>query len=67
MVELGKMPATALTSNKFKFVVYNSNLTVRYINFTEVSFVDFSSNALFFLYFGEYRWVSLESCHFYLE
>jgi hypothetical protein len=67
MVDLGIMPATALTSNKFKFVIYNSNLTVRYLNFIEVSFVDFSSNALFFLYYGEYRWVSLENCHFYLE
>ena len=67
MIDAELLPATALTADKYKFVVYNSNLTVQYINFTEVTFVDFSSNALFFLYFGKYRWLSLEGCHFDLE
>ena len=52
MVDLGLLPGNSLSSNKYKFVVYNSNLTVQSINFTELSFLDFSSNALFFLYFG---------------
>jgi hypothetical protein len=42
-------------------------LKIKEINFTEVTFKDFSSNALFYLYYGEYKNLTVEHCHFNLN
>jgi len=33
---------------KFKFVLFNSNVYVKGVNFTEITFKDFSANSLFY-------------------
>ena len=36
------------------------------INFTEITSKDFSANALFYMYYGEYKTLTVENCHFKL-
>jgi hypothetical protein len=52
---------------KFKFVLFNSNLYVKGVNFTEFSYKDFSANSLFYLYYGEYKNLTVENCYFDLK
>ena len=66
-IDQGLIASSALKSQKFKFVLYNSNLSIKCVNFTEHSFVDFSSNALFRMNFGEYKTINIEDCYFELE
>jgi hypothetical protein len=66
-INSGLMPAKALSNKRYKFDVNNSNLTIKWINFTEYTFRDFSSNALFVLYYGDYRRLTLAGCHFNLK
>jgi CDP-glucose 4,6-dehydratase len=44
-----------------------SGKEINSINFTEITFKDFSSNSLFFLYYGEYKNLTLNYCHFNLN
>ena len=67
MIKLGLLPAAASSSTKLKFITYNADLTVLYISFVENTFIDSTTNALFFPYFGAYRWVTAYGCHFLLK
>jgi hypothetical protein len=62
----GLVDPNSMNSQKFKFVVYNSNFKVSSINFTEITSKDFSANALFYMYYGEYKTLAVEYCHFNL-
>jgi hypothetical protein len=62
----GLVDTNSINSQKFKFVVYNSNFKVSAINFTEITSKDYSANALFYMYYGEYKTLTVEYCHFNL-
>ncbi|CDW71406.1 UNKNOWN [Stylonychia lemnae] len=63
----GILQQSAKTSTKYKFVTYNAGLVVEGFNFTEYSFVDSTTNSLFFPTFGAYRWINITNCYFQLE
>ena len=62
----GMADPNSINSKKFKFAVYNSNFKVWGINFTEITSKDSSANTLFYMYYGEYKTLTLENCHFNL-
>jgi hypothetical protein len=66
-VSKGLVDSSKINGENFKFVLFNSNLKIKEINFTEITFKDFSSNALFYLYYGEYKNLTVEHCHFNLN
>jgi hypothetical protein len=66
-IQAGLLPKAASNSAKRKFIVYNSNLTVLYLRFLEVTFSDATENALFFTYFGAYKWMTAYGCVFELR
>ncbi len=63
----GLVDSNQISSQKFKFVLFNSNLEIMSINFTEITYKGFSSNSLFFLYYGEYKNLTIKYCHFNLN
>ena len=65
-VEKGLLGSAVLNNYKRKFVIYNSDVKVENIRFYESTFVDASENALFFLYFSPYKWVTANNCIFEL-
>jgi hypothetical protein len=67
LVKAGVLPASALSSIKYKFALYNTDLTVSYIRFTEVTFADATANAIFFPYFAQYKWIRAFGCAFELR
>eukprot|EP00347_Sterkiella_histriomuscorum_P010201 403377217 len=66
-ISQGLLPASAKTSTKYKFMTYDASLIVSGFNFTEVSFLDTTTNSLFFPTFGAYRWINVTNCYFLLE
>jgi hypothetical protein len=66
-VEKGILGASVLNSNKRKFVIYNSDITVENIRFYEATYDDATENALFFPYFSPYKWVTANNCIFELR
>lgn len=65
-VNNGVIQKTVLTDVNRKFAVYNSDLLVQNINFVELTFVDGSTNALFFGYFSPFKWITATNCQFNL-
>jgi hypothetical protein len=63
-VKNGVVESNKIYSDKFKFFIINSNFKVKGLNFLEVTFKTFSTNALFYQYHGEYKEVTIEFCHF---
>lgn len=58
-VDKSLLKTEVLSSVKRKFVLYNSDLKVRYIRFLEVTFEDATENALFFPYFSPFKWLTV--------
>ena len=67
MVSLGLLSTSALTAVNRKFMTYNADLVVNYIHFVEHTFLDATTNALFFPYFGSGKWVTAHGCVFELK
>jgi hypothetical protein len=66
-VSKGLVDPNSINNKKFKFVVFNSNFKISLVNFTEVTSEDYSTNALFYVYYGEYKNLTIENCHFNLS
>ena len=67
MIAQGRLSGTAATQIKLKFLTYNADLNVKGLNFTEYTFIDSTTNALFFPNLGPYRWLNISDCSFRLE
>ncbi len=66
-VRKGSFDPNLIYGKKFKIVTFNSNLNIKGVNFTEVSYQEFSSHSLFYLSNGEYKNLTLENCYFDLK
>jgi hypothetical protein len=47
-----------------KFVIYNSSLTVQYINFTEITTLTTTTNALFWGNYAPFQYYRIQHCYF---
>ena len=57
----------SINRQKFKFVVYNSNFKIQEVNFTEITSKEDEMNTLFHMYYGEYKTLLVDYCHFNLS
>ncbi|CDW75508.1 UNKNOWN [Stylonychia lemnae] len=64
---LGIFPQTQIGTIKLKFVIYNSNLLVQDLNFTEITSQDTTTDALFVPKYSQYRWINITNCYFQLR
>lgn len=58
------MPSSALKAEKLKFVTYNSNLEVRRICHYEPEKTFTSTNAVYFIHYGPFQWITFDECVF---
>jgi hypothetical protein len=57
----------APVNTKRKFVIFNSDFTVRNIRFLEITFDDATDNALFMPTVSPFKWITIFNCTFFLR
>lgn len=62
LISLNVLPPSAMTVEKLKFTVFNSNIVARYLAFTELTCEYTSTNSVFFFYFSPFKGLTVDEC-----